>query len=150
MKELIFDLEANGLYWEAGRIWCICAKELGSDVIEKFYPDEIEQGLELLKSADYLIGHNIIGYDLPLIYKLYGLDLRHYPKMDTYITSQLLNPDRGGHSVEDWAERLKLPFKKVHQEDWLRFDPNIVYRCIVDVAIQEKIYEALLEEMNSD
>ena len=147
---LVFDIEANGLLLEADKIWFIAAKELGIDTVYEFYPDEIEEGIKFLSQADTLIGHNISGYDLPLIYKLHGVDLRFKDREDTQVMSFLLNPDRGGHSLEDWAIRLKLAEQKVQNEDWSKFTPVMRERCVSDVLINERVYYALKEEMACD
>ena len=64
ISEIIFDIETDDL--DASRVWCIVAKEVDGDVY-KFSPNEIEDGLAFLLQADSLIGHNIIGFDLPVL-----------------------------------------------------------------------------------
>ena len=56
MKEIVFDIEANGL--KPDKIWCIVAKPLGESVVS-FGPTKIKEGIEYLKEAGCLIGHNI-------------------------------------------------------------------------------------------
>ena len=58
--ELVFDIEANGFLFEADTIWCIVAID-ENDKVYSFRPDQIEEGIKFLQSADKLIGHNIIG-----------------------------------------------------------------------------------------
>ena len=88
--ELVFDIETNGLLWEytaknsetgemethpaADTIWCIVAIDENNKVYS-FDPTQIDEGIEFLKSADTLVGHNIIGFDLPAIKKLKHVDL---------------------------------------------------------------------------
>ena len=121
------------------------AKELGTEKVHTFYPDEIDLGIEFLSQAEQLIGHNILMYDLPLIYRLTGIDLREYDIIDTMVVSSLLNPDRGGHSLEDWGNRLKGT-QKVQHEDWSKFSQNMMTRCVSDVHLTEEVYNALEEE----
>ena len=75
----IFDIKANGLLWPtkekgivkpaASQIWCFCAKELGRE--NWFTTCELEEAINwLYKVPNSLAGHNIIGYDLPLLQKL--------------------------------------------------------------------------------
>ena len=33
---------------------------------------DIQRGLDLLSTADEIIGHNIIGFDIPALFKLFG------------------------------------------------------------------------------
>ena len=97
MRSLVFDIETDDL--KATKIWCMVAQDSDSGKIYKFAPHELESGLELLQSADELIGHNIIGFDVPVIKKLTGVDLTNKVLLDTLILSRLFNPVReGGHS----------------------------------------------------
>ena len=77
MRRLAFDIEANGLneltvnskgnpLREADTIWCLCVMDIDSEESWDFGPGEIQKGVDLLREADLLIGHNIIFYDIPL------------------------------------------------------------------------------------
>ena len=51
-----------------------------------------------------LIGHNILGYDIPVINKLYDVDLSRNNIKDTLVMSRLFNPVReNGHSLKTWG-----------------------------------------------
>ena len=147
------DLEADGFLETATRVWCGVFKE-NNGTIRKFRPHEIPKMLEYMDTIDVLKIHNGIGYDWPLLEKLYGYTYRG-KKVDTLIMSRLLNPKRilppicpnrtaGPHSVEAWGYRLGRG--KVGHEDWTQFSEEMLYRCSEDVEIQERIYEALLAE----
>lgn len=145
IKTLIFDLEADGLYEEATRMWCLCAKDSDGNTYE-YTPYDIDNMdyLEVFHGVDLIIGHNIIEYDLPLIRKLHGYKA-HGKVLDTLALSRLLDPERqGGHSLEAWGERLG--YAKVQNEDWSQFTDNMLHRCHVDVEINEAVYKALLKE----
>lgn len=103
---LLFDLESNGLLNTVTKLHCIVAKDLDTLDIHVFRPEDIEEGLAFLASADYLTGHNIIGYDLPCIRQLYpewkpkwhtksyDEELFDYPHVgDTIIESRLIWSD---------------------------------------------------------
>jgi len=152
---LVFDAEADNLLDGATRTWCIVAKDIDEkheEAIYYFQPDQIESGLEFLSEAEELIGHNIIGYDLPLFEKLYGFKYGG-TLTDTLILSRLLNPDRpkpkgyngkAVHSVESWGVRFGHP--KPSHEDWTQYSPEMLHRCREDVLITEKIYYELNKE----
>ena len=90
--QLVFDIETDGLYADATTIWCIVAID-ESNKVYSFTPNQIDQGIELLKSADKIIGHNIIGFDIPVINKLTGVDLYEHTKvLDTLTLSRLFHP----------------------------------------------------------
>ena len=80
MKEIVFDIETNGL--KPDKIWCIVAKPLGESVVS-FGPTKIKEGIEYLKEAGCLIGHNILGFDIPVIEKLHGVNLNNKVIKDT-------------------------------------------------------------------
>ena len=70
--ELVFDIETDDL--DATKIWCIVAID-ENDKVYSYSEDKIEKGVKLLQKADKIIGHNIIGFDIPVIKKLYNIDL---------------------------------------------------------------------------
>lgn len=144
--ELVFDIEANGFLFEADTIWCIVAID-ENDKVYSFRPEQIEEGIKFLQSADKLIGHNIIGYDIPLIKKLYDINLYDTDKvLDTLTISRLSNPVReGGHSIEKWGYRLGGVQKQVH-EDWTQFSEEMLTRCIKDVKINKTLFNYLKKE----
>tara|TARA_R110000803_G_scaffold139545_1_gene206173 strand:- start:5006 stop:6745 length:1740 start_codon:yes stop_codon:yes gene_type:complete len=143
MKEIVFDIEANGL--KPDKIWCIVAKPLGEPVVS-FGPDKITEGVAYLKSADSLIGHNILGYDIPVIKRLCGVDLSTCNIKDTLVMSRLFNPVReNGHSLKTWGYIVKMP-KDEQPEDWESYSPQMLKYCQKDVILNERVYNKLLDE----
>ena len=76
MSRLVFDIETNGLLPELTTIHCIAIRDLAEcdrrvQAMKTYRPQEIEDALERLESADEIIGHNVIGFDIPAIQKLY-------------------------------------------------------------------------------
>lgn len=143
MKEIVFDIEANGL--KPDKIWCIVAKPVGEAVVS-FGPDKIEEGIAFLKSADVLIGHNILGFDIPVINNLYGINLKTCLIKDTLVMSRLFNPVReNGHSLKTWGYIVGFP-KNEQPEDWDSFSQDMLKYCQQDVILNEKVYQRLLKE----
>ena len=75
---LVFDLESNGLLNDVTRIHCIAIYDSTTDEIETYNDEKnnkysITEGLNKLLVADTIVGHNIIGYDIPCISKLLSL-----------------------------------------------------------------------------
>lgn len=154
MSTWVFDLEANGLLQEATRVWCGVFKEYGTNRVRKFTPNEIPLMLQFMDSCETLIGHNIIGYDLPLLRRLYGYEFKG-TKIDTLLMSRVQNPKRqlpfncpnkraGPHSVEAWGYRVGRG--KPDHDDWENFSDAMLHRCTEDTYIQELIYASLLKE----
>ena len=143
MKEIVFDIESNGL--TPDKIWCIVAKPLGEAVIS-FGPTRIKEGIKYLESADVLIGHNILGFDIPVIEKLYDVKLNHKIIKDTLVMSRLFNPIReNGHSLKTWGYIIGMP-KAQQPEDWDSFNNDMLKYCQQDVILNERVYKKLLEE----
>ena len=158
---LIFDIETNGLLFEewfkdketkelvltppADTIWCIVAMD-EDEKIYRFEPGEIDKGIAFLKSADKLIGHNIIGFDIPIIKKLKGIDLHESCEtLDTLVLSRLFNPNRGNpHSLKGWGDKLHYP--KQEQPNFSRYSPAMLSYCIQDVKLNNKILSILRTE----
>ena len=126
MLKLVIDAEANGFLDTVTNVWCIVAKELNSGQVWRFDPTQIRQAFELLDQADTIIGHNIIGYDLPLFWKLHRWKPSDSVRIiDTWILSQLLYPDKakhpktspkkGPHSIENYGNIFGRP-KPEHEE----------------------------------
>jgi len=143
--KLVFDIEADGLYQEATRIWCIVTKDIDTGESKQYYGRGLEQGISSINSADTLIGHNIIAYDLPLLDKLGFLEDKKREIVDTFTLSCLLNPDRGGHGLDAWGKRLNR-YKPAH-EDWSQFSEEMLHRCTEDVEINHLVYKALQKEI---
>ena len=63
--DLVFDIETDDL--QATLVHCIVAQDADSGEIFKFPPNKLEEGYKFLTTADRLIGHNIIGFDIPVL-----------------------------------------------------------------------------------
>lgn len=161
---LVFDIEANGLYEEATKIWCIIARDIDTGETYEWTRAErpsketsMESLLKVFDSSEELIGHNIINYDLPLIKKLTGWIPNEDTKItDTLVMSRLGNPDRrkppgytgkgGPHSLEAWGYRVGKA--KPDHEEWDVFSPAMLRRCREDVEINVITYNFLRQELS--
>jgi DNA polymerase I len=146
---LVFDIETDGLLYELTKIHCICAKDLSRGVVYKFRPEEIESGLDLLNSVDYIVGHNISGFDLLAIQKIYpSFSIDNSKVRDTLCMSRLFNPDRPDHSLAGYGTSYNR--LKVQHEDWTTFSPEMLHRCSEDVEINCLIYRDLVDRYCRD
>ena len=148
MRAATFDLEANGLLPEADTIWCAAVKDEQNGKMETFQTGRnLERLPEYLSSFECLFGHNVIGYDFPLLRKVWGWEYTGRV-VDTLLVSRLQQPDRvlppecpdrsvGPHSVEAYGYRFGDP--KQEHEDWSQFSPAMLGRCVQDVHLQSKI-----------
>lgn len=72
-KRLAFDIETNGLLPEVDRCWSLCIRDIDSQDRWSCSSEagDIEDGLRVLAEASMIVGHNIIGYDIPVLKHLY-------------------------------------------------------------------------------
>jgi len=140
---LIFDVETDDL--KATKIHCIVAQDEETMEIFKFPPEKLQEAYELLESADKLIGHNIIGFDIPIVEKFGKVKLAHKPVIDTLVLSRLFNPVReGGHSLQAWGYRLKMP--KIEFEDYQTYSKKMLDYCVRDVQLNTLVLRELRKE----
>ena len=105
---IVFDLETNGLLNDATRIHCISLYSNETNTIESFndekYADNpkdlpmaghysITTALGWLEGADTIIGHNIIGFDIPIIQKFYHWFNPRGTIIDTLLLAKLYHPN---------------------------------------------------------
>lgn len=154
MKRVVGDLEGNGLLDTITKVHCGVFKDIDTNEVVKFRPNEIKEMIAFLSSVDVLIFHNGIGYDWPVLEKLYNFKYQGV-KIDTLIMSRLLNPKRilppncpnkkaGPHSIEAWGYRVGRG--KPEHSDWENFSEEMLHRCTEDVEILHLVYKKLLEE----
>src|SRR5210317_605115 len=140
--KLIFDIETDGL--NPSIIWVICAIKDDKEVtIEMPTKADIEL---LLEGVTEVIGHNIIGYDIPAVERLLGVSFDNIKITDTLVLSRLYNPSlEGGHSLAKWGERLNFP--KGDYDDWTKLTPEMVGYCQQDVRVTQRLYELLMGKL---
>ena len=140
--KVIFDIETT---LTADKIWCIVCKHKGT--YYQFRQDKLHRFEEFIKQTDEVIGHNIIGFDIPVLNRFFGYDLFKKCKItDTLILSRLLNPMlEGGHSLRNWGEKL---YKKKYEFDQFDyFSEEMLRYCRNDVDLTEKLYNFLSKKM---
>ena len=174
MGAIVFDLETNGLLNDATRIHCI-SLHWGEDNRTESFNDEpyaaapkelpmaanysITTALSYLETADILVGHNIIGFDIPVIKSIYPWFNPSGLILDTLILSRLYHPNLldidkrhnwkhmplqlyGRHSLEAYGYRLgeyKGNFAKT--TDWKNWSPEMQEYCEQDVIVTTKLCE---------
>lgn len=144
MTTLIVDLEADGLLDTITTLWQVSVIDADTGELSSYHGADLEIGLDRLETADRLVMHNGLGYDLPAITSVTGRDLPWERVVDTMVLSKLGNPERvGGHSLAAWGERLAVPIPKIEHEDWSQWSPEMEHRCNVDAEITFEVYKRL-------
>lgn len=164
------------------KIHCIVAQDIETKNIFAFYDGDklevvdektgkvlpyrhfqLDDFKRVLKSADSLIGHNIINYDLFILKKYWGIDYTVGEEEsikdtvggkecfidDTLVKSKLLNPDRrGGHSLENFGKLLGFAKGSYGKQPnaWDKFSVEMLAYCIDDVRLNTKVHDYLNRE----
>ena len=142
MRKIIIDVETDRT---VSQIWCAVTKDLTNQEINVW--TEASELREYLKPTDILIGHNIIGFDAPVLRKHWNLNIDSSQLQDTLIMSRLHNPVlEGGHSLKSWGLRLGK-----HKGDFTDFDGGLcdemVEYCIQDVEVTATLFENLSRDL---
>ena len=145
MTRLMFDIETNGL--APTKVWCIVTKDIDTGSVVTYVEGQWSQFNKAIAQAQEVIGHNIIGYDIPACERLLGTDFSTCKVTDTLVMSRLANPQRDGHSLAYWGESLGYP--KGNYEDWTCFTNEMLEYCIQDVSVNEHVHGALIRELDS-
>mgnify|MGYP003336726496 FL=1 len=153
---LIFDLESDGLYDTVSVIYCIVIHDIGTQQTSTYGPDCIADALAHLATADVLIGHNIIGYDLPVLEKLHAFQ-SNARIIDTLICTRLIWPkevldvldteqypqvppaNRGSASLKAWGWRLAS--HKIEFKDFSQYSEEMLEYCIQDVVVTFNLWQ---------
>jgi len=142
------DIETDGL--DPTVVWCIGVQNIYNKGKRMFKPDTVDQFKSWVDNHKQigitLIFHNGIGYDIPVLKKLLGVDFSFVNIEDTLIMSQLDSPRReGGHSLKSWGDRFE--FEKGDYEDWSKYTEEMATYCMRDVEITTKLYLQLKDEL---
>ena len=177
---VVFDLETNGLLNNATRLHCL-SLYWEKDQRQETFNDErysespkdfpmannsITTGLGYLEVADILVGHNIIGFDIPIIKSIYPWFSPRGTIIDTLLLSRLYHPNLldidkkhnwnhmplqlyGRHSLEAYGYRLneyKGNFGKT--TDWSEWSQEMQDYCVQDVAVTTKLCKHFEKYLN--
>lgn len=166
MSTLIFDLESTGLLRRGSQLHCIVIRDLVSpdtaEVYDNLSGGLISEGIERIVEADSVIGHNVIGFDLPLLKELDPEFKIRGQAIDTLVLSQLYYSNMsdkdhakqmagmplrlyGRHSLEAWGYRLKVlkgDFGKQNNA-WKVYTPEMRDYCIQDTEVTLKLWEIM-------
>lgn len=175
---LVFDIEADNLLPGLTRLHCINVVDRETGTVLRFnkgtYDDTglpaprdgtLEDGLKFLANADCIGGHNIIGYDIPALRKLYpdwspkgqirdsliecrviwtnvfdiDMDLvRNHKLPDWFKTERLM----GSHSLRGWGARfgnLKMDYRGGFE----LFTADMDAYCAQDVDTNATIFDRI-------
>ena len=160
-RYLIFDCETDGLYDKATKLHCLVIHDITRAETFAYGPDRVADALAHLATADVLIGHNIIFYDIPVLQKLHSFDCKARI-VDTLICTRLIWPkerldeldheqypqvpanQRGSSSLKAWGWRLAD--HKINFKDFSEFSQEMLDYCIQDVNVTKKLWEEIVKQ----
>ena len=148
---IFLDIETN---LKHDTIWlCVTKHNTTGEVRHWREADSLQQYLE----GEQVVGHNIIGFDAPVLKKVWGVGIPANMLVDTLVMSRLYKPDievvlpKEGkaptpHSLEAWGYRLgsyKIGFTDF-DSGWSQ---EMATYCEQDVQLLEKLYNFLTTTM---
>lgn len=174
------DIEADGFIFDSNNIWTIVCTDLNNSnkklIVNPFKDAMAKEKLYSFLSGytnPYITWHYGLGYDAFVLLNLLGCEHTVGPDtfmgvpvqfVDTFYMSMFLNPDRAGHSVEWFGEKLGLPkidFRKElidigfllpdspKGQEFMQHHPLMDTYCIRDTEVVVKIFEGLCKEWKS-
>lgn len=165
MRHLVFDIEGDGLLPDLTVVHTLVIHDLETgqrmsctDSSPEYYT--MQEGLDVLMKAERLYGHNILGYDIPALRKIYPWWDTGATLLDTFLACQLrwahikdLDYDLyhqgrlpakfvGRHSLEAWGHRLGI-HKVEFEGPWEHWSPVMQEYCEQDVDVTVELVQKI-------
>jgi DNA polymerase I-like protein with 3'-5' exonuclease and polymerase domains len=167
MKTLFFDIETNAIEdWsnlsDLHTVHCLSIYDPTTPKMITYHGAGIQNGLQELAKADRIVGHNIIGFDLPALSKMYSFHPPLIKVLDTMVMAKCIVADVrnddflrnkfdkslvGSHSLKAWGLRLNKLTKLSYGEEDGAFDSyNDEMRkyCERDTIVTQILYDYLM------
>jgi DNA polymerase I-like protein with 3'-5' exonuclease and polymerase domains len=167
---LVFDIETNGFLDTVTDLFSIVIYDLETEELSS-YADQagyrpLVEGLKRLMLSPLLIGHNIQGYDIPVLRKLVPTWRPVGEVRDTLLMTRLIWPEiiewdmkskrvpsmlKGKHSLKAWGYRLGVN-KGLHgeTETWTHWTKDMQDYCEQDVLVTVALWNRISKEPYSE
>jgi hypothetical protein len=167
MKTLFFDIETNAIEdWsnlsDLKTVHCLSIYDPTTPKMITYHGAGIKNGLMELAKAERIVGHNVIGFDLPALSKMYSFHPPLVKVLDTMVMAKCIHPDVrnddflrknfdkslvGSHSLKAWGLRLNKLTKLTYGEEDGAFDSyNEEMRkyCERDTIVTQILFDYLM------
>ena len=167
MKTLFFDIETNAIEdWsnltDLHTVHCLSIYDPTIPKMITYHGAGIQNGLQELAKADRIVGHNVIGFDLPALSKMYSFHPPLIRVLDTMVMAKCIVADVrnddflrnkfdksliGSHSLKAWGNRLDKLTKLAYGEEDGAFDSyndEMRQYCERDVLVTQILYDYLM------
>ena len=159
MQRYILDIEADNLLNDVTTIHCVVLRDPDTDKVLTFHGKNLQRCIPVMEEADQLIGHNLIGYDMPALEKLWQWSFKG-DILDTLVCSRTIWPNLmqldaerkkiptklwGSHSLKAWGYRLQQ-FKGDYGEQeqaWDVFTMEMLDYCVQDTAVTLELHKRI-------
>lgn len=163
-----FDIETNGFLPELSTIHCIWLCRLDREEDPQGFADQpghrpIKEALAILSDAEVLVGHHIIGFDIPAIEKVHPRWSHSALVRDTLILTRLFWPHIkqgdfarnkkgrlpakliGTHKLEAWGYRMG-ELKDEYKGGWEAWNEEMHDYCRQDVVVTRALWRRCCAE----
>ena len=160
---LLFDLETDGFLDDCTKIHCLSIFDTEANQLLSYNDtgraEPIVRGVQRLEDADLIVGHNIIGFDIPVLRKFYPWFPDVCSVLDTLVLSRIFHPNLieidkkhewknmplklyGRHSLEAYGYRLG-EFKGDYcaTTDWKEWSQEMQDYCEQDVRVTHQLWK---------
>lgn len=141
MSAVVVDIETN---YAHDTIWCsgVC------NGVQSWLVFSNNEQAEIVNEADEVVGHNIIGFDAPVLNRIWGVPVPLKKMVDTLVLSRLYDPSRlGGHSLESWGIALGHPKGNFNDFDG-GYTTEMGRYCINDAELGWKVFQHLRQRLD--
>ncbi len=139
----VFDIETDGLLDELTKIHVL--SYMGNDGVVHSMGN-YDDMRTFFETADVLVGHNIIRFDVVAVEKVLGIKVKAR-LIDTLALSWYLNHERVKHGLEGYGEDYGVPKPVIKDWNSLTYE-EYAHRCSEDVKINTRLWRDLDTKLN--
>lgn len=138
---VVIDIETDALV-NPKNIWCIVCKDIDTGEYQIFRnlndAGTKDRFITYFNKLKLIIGHNILGYDIPVMEQLLCINTNISNCLDTFILSKLIDYSRKKHSIKDYG--LEFNLYKGDHTNFTKYSIELEEYCKRDVDICHLVY----------